>query len=237
MTDTVRRDPSHRPPGTSRALWAIGAVIVVAIIVIVVVLLTRGDDEDSTSTTSTTTPTSATSSSTSTTSEPTTSEDASATTMPDEVDVDLSGAATTPVSVPAVATSTSQLTNVRVGTHQGYIRTVFEFDGDLPGYDVGYVDGPLAEDGSGEPVAVAGERILSVRMFPASAVRFEGDSFVMTYDGPGRITSQGGAVVEVVEVSDFESQMVWAIGTTEGQPFKVTSLSNPTRLIIDVINV
>ena len=235
MTDTRSSDPSARPPAAPRALWAIGAVIVIAIVVIVVVLVTRGDDSDDTADDTTTTTTTA---STTTTTEATTTteQDASATTMPDEVDVDLSGAATTPVIAPPVATSTAPLTNVRVGTHQGYVRTVFEFEGELPGYEVAYAEGPLIEDGSGEEVVVEGSRAISVRMAPASAVSL-GETVTRSYDGPDRFSSEGGAVTEVVEVSDFEAQMTWAIGTTEGQPFKVTTLSNPTRLIIDVVNV
>jgi hypothetical protein len=236
MTDTTPRDPSPSQPGPPKVLWAIGGVIVVAVIVVVAVLLTRDDDGDDVADTDTTT---STTEATTTTTEATTTTtpDASATTMPDEVDVDLSGAATTPVSVPPPGTPTAQLTNVRVGTHQGYVRTVFEFDGELPGYDIGFVDGPMREDGSGDEVPVEGTRTISVRMTPASAVVLGADSFTRTYDGPDRFTSEGGAVTEVVEVGDFEAQMTWAIGTTEGQPFKVSSLSNPTRLIIDVINV
>ena len=112
-----------------------------------------------------------------------------------------------------------------------------EFDGDLPGYDVGYLDGPPREDGSGEEVAVEGDRILSVRMTPASGVVLGPDSVTETYTGPDRITAaSGGVVTEVVQLGDFEAQLTWAIGTIGGQRFKVTTLSDPTRLVVDVVN-
>lgn len=223
-----------------RGLWVVGALLLVAVVAIVVAVIAGGDDDNvrdtadqvATSTVSSDTSTSSTADST-TTSSP----DAAVTTAPNTPPADLSGAATTRVSVPYPDTPTAQLTMVRVGVHQGYVRTTFEFTGDLPGYDIGYLDGPPREDGSGDEVAVEGGRILSVRMSPASGVILGSDSFTQTYTGPDRITAaSGGAVTEVVQLGDFESQSTWAIGTTEGQRFKVTTLSGPTRLVVDVVN-
>jgi hypothetical protein len=240
MTNDPDPAPGSTAGGTPRAMWWVGGVLVLVIIGLVVALVVRngedGDDvADRDAVTGSTEP-STTSTSTTTTEATTTSEDASATTGPNEPPADLSNAATTPVSVPAPPIETAQLTAVRVGTHEGYVRVVFEFTGELPGYDIGYVDGPVREDGSGDEVAVEGERVLSVRMTPASGVVLGGESFTRTYTGPDRIAGGGGAVTEVVEVSDFESQMTWAIGTTGGQRFAVSDLSSPTRLVIDVVN-
>ena len=45
------------------------------------------------------------------------------------------------------------LERVAVGRHEGYDRVVFQFRGEgLPGYRVEYVEPPLKEDGSGNPV-------------------------------------------------------------------------------------
>jgi len=235
MSDPQASSPTTSP-GSRRALWITTGVLVVVVAVLVGVVLVRGGDDGDDEAADTTTASTTTSSSSSTTPTSTTTPDAAVTTGPNEPPADLSGAATTPVSVPASGAPTAQLTAVRVGTHQGYIRIAFEFDGEVPGYDIGYLDGPLYEDGSGAEVPISGEKVLSVRMTPASAIRMEGETFTRTYTGPDRLTSSGGAVTEVVEAGDFESQMTWGIGTTGGQSFKVTTLTEPTRLIIDVVN-
>ena len=173
--------------------------------------------------------TSSTSSSTSSTSSTSTTDGTSPST-PGGLD----GASTTPVSVPYPQIETAQLTDVTVGTHEGYDRVVFTFDGELPGYDIGYLDGPVTQDGSGDPVEVGGTHAISVRMSPASGALLDGESFEMTYDGPDRIEGPGNPVVEVVRAGDFEAQLTWAIGVDGEQPFKVSTLSAPTRIVVDV---
>ena len=224
------------PTPGRRALWVVGGLIVVAVVAVVVALVVNASDDtetaESTTSSSTTVP-----STTSTGATTNSSPDAAETTGPNEPPADLSGADTTRVSVPSPSTPAAQLTAVRVGVHQGYVRTAFEFTGDLPGYDIGYLDGPPLQDGSGEEVAVEGGRVLSVRMAPASGVILGPDVVTETYTGPDRITAaSGGAVTEAVLLGDFESQLTWAIGTTGGQRFKVSTLSAPTRLVIDVVN-
>ncbi len=173
--------------------------------------------------------TSSTSSSTSSTSSTSTTEGTSPST-PGGLD----GASTTPVSVPYPQTETAQLTDVTVGTHEGHDRVVFTFDGDLPGYDIGYLDGPVTQDGSGDPVEVGGTHAISVRMSPASGALLDGENVEMTYDGPDRVEGPGSPVVEVVRAGDFEAQLTWAIGVDGEQPFKVSTLSAPTRIVVDV---
>lgn len=241
MNDDPSTTPDSAQPAQRRALVIVGAVLAVAIVVVAVALLVRGgdsngDDAASGTTTTASTASTSTSSTPATNTSSTTSPDAAVTTGPNEPPADLSGAATTQVSVPYPNTPTAQLTAVRVGTHEGYVRVVFEFTGELPGYDIGYLNGPVTEDGSGDVVAVEGKRVISVRMTPASGVLLGNGSYTETYTGPDRIPGMGGAVTEVVEAGDFESQTTWAIGTTGGQRFKVSTLSNPTRLVVDVVN-
>jgi hypothetical protein len=146
----------------------------------------------------------------------------------------LQGASTAPVSVPMPDVDPARLVAVRIGSHAGYDRVVFELDGDLPGYDVGYLDGPVTEDGSGEPIAVDGSAVLSVRLAPASGAIIGVDEVVQTYVGPDRITGDGEPVTEVVRAGDFEAQSTWAIGVDGMRPFTVSTLEGPTRIIVDV---
>ncbi len=79
----------------------------------------------------------------------------------------LEGASTAPVVWSSSITETALLSGVRVASHEGYDRVVFEFRNGVPGYDVRYVEPPILADGSGEEVPVAGGAALVVRMEPA----------------------------------------------------------------------
>ncbi len=146
----------------------------------------------------------------------------------------LRGASASPVSTPATA-ERSYLRAVRSARHADHDRVVFEFEGGLPGYRVSYVDPPLFEDGSGRPVKVDGSAVLEVRMERAASARISGDRVVLTYRGPSRLRRPDmPAVVEVVEVGDFEAVLRWAIGSRGLVPFKVTTFTGPSRLVVDL---
>ena len=144
------------------------------------------------------------------------------------------GFSATPVSVPATG-EVALLSAVRAAGQQGFDRVVFEFTAELPGYKVGYVERPVLEDGSGKEVSVTGGAVLEVRMAPASGVELSASGVRPTYTGPARLRPSGTVVVaEVVRVGDFEGQLTWVVGTSGRAPFKVSTLSAPPRLVIDV---
>ena len=64
-------------------------------------------------------------------------------------------------AAPAGAQSTPTLVDVRAGSHAGFDRVVFQFRGAVPEHRVQYVD-QLVEDGTGDPVSVAGAADLEV---------------------------------------------------------------------------
>jgi hypothetical protein len=145
----------------------------------------------------------------------------------------LAGAGTTAVVAPSTAKATSLLDRVAVGRHPGYDRVVFQFrDDGLPGYRVEYVQPPLKEDGSGDPVDVAGNAFVVVRMEPASGFDLNTGEGQLVYKGPKRLP--GASVVkEVVRTGDFESVLSWAVGLESKVPFRVTTAASPSRLIVD----
>ena len=149
----------------------------------------------------------------------------------------LAGADTTPVSAVATASDTALLERVAVGRHDGFDRVVFQFRGDgLPGYRVEYASPPFVEDGSGNPVSVAGSAFVVVRMEPASGFDLNTGEGVKVYTGPKRIdASSAGATVikELVRTGDFEAVLTWTIGLEAKVPFLVTTASSPARLIVD----
>ena len=132
-------------------------------------------------------------------------------------------------AAPAGAQSAPTLTDVRAGGHTGFDRVVFEFSGAVPEHRVGYVD-QLVQDGSGRPVAVAGAADLEVVFRGANAHRQDGSPTI----SPRRFSTGLTAVKEVVQAGDFEAVVTYGIGVDRKRPIKVSTLSNPSRLVIDV---
>ncbi len=131
------------------------------------------------------------------------------------------------------------LERVDVGRHEGYDRVVFRFRDQLPGYRVEYVQPPLKEDGSGNPVEIQGNAIVMVRMEPASGFDLNTGEGVMTYKGPRRIagSDSGTSVVrELVRTGDFEAVLHWAVGLSDRVDFRVRTATSPARLIVDFRN-
>jgi len=152
----------------------------------------------------------------------------------------LAGAGTSIVVAPSTAKATALLERVAVGHHEGYDRVVFEFrDEGLPGYRIEYVEPPLKEDGSGDPVDIAGNAFVVVRMEPASGFDLNTGEGELVYKGPKRLegSSAGATVVkEVVRTGDFEAVLSWAVGLDSKVPFRVTTATSPSRLIVDFKN-
>lgn len=143
-----------------------------------------------------------------------------------------SGFGTDPVT--GSGTGRGLLAEVRLGAHNGFDRVVFQFRDTLPGFHVRYVDPPIIQDGSGEPIPVDGSAFVQVRMEPASG--FDFDTGTPAYTGPDRISgaSAGLAVVrEVVRSGDFEGVLGWVVGLGRRVGFQVTTLSGPSRLVVD----
>ncbi len=123
------------------------------------------------------------------------------------------------------------LTDVQVGAHDGFERIVFRFGkfDTVPGYTVAHASGPFTQDGSGQPVAVAGSGHIAVRLNAAA----HSEAGQTTYTGSKRIQGHG-SVTEVVMLGDFEGVVSWVIGTTNEKPFRVFTLEDPARVVVDV---
>jgi len=88
------------------------------------------------------------------------------------------------------------------------------------GYDVSYqpADTAKIEDASGNPVEIAGNAFLVVRLTPAMTAKIDGDEVTKTYTGPSRLPGQG-PITEVVKTGDFEGVVTWVIGLDRELPF------------------
>ena len=145
----------------------------------------------------------------------------------------LTGASTEPPSRRARARRSSCSPTFAQPLHPGFDRVVFEFRNGVPGYDVRYVEPPVHADGSGNEVSVAGGSVLRIRMEPA----LDADLTKSRRHAPipGRPASRrddrgrrarphrrlrGGA-----DLGDRRESE---------QPFSVTQLESPARIVIDV---
>jgi hypothetical protein len=123
-----------------------------------------------------------------------------------------------------------RLVGIRSGRHGTFDRVVFDLHGDAPGYRVGYVD-TVREDGSGKVIDLRGGADIMVRLTPAQAHRNDGST---TYTGPTRIFVDDPELREVAVAGDFEGVVSIGLGVHAKRGFRVLTLSDPTRIVVDV---
>lgn len=139
----------------------------------------------------------------------------------------------------AVDTATSSagarltVTDVRVGTHDGFDRVVLELGGiGTPGWRVGYADAGV-EDPSDRPVDLPGDRVLNI-MIEGTAYPFDTD--LPEFSTTDRVAGTGTtAVTEVAFLGTFEAQSQAMIGVDgDAAPFRVFLLQDPVRVVVDI---
>src|SRR5262249_30714858 len=120
----------------------------------------------------------------------------------------------------------SLLKDVRTGEHASYDRVVFEFAGPpLPGYHLEYVGKPVRECGSGKVHDVAGEGRLRVVFEPANGAK----------KGKGHRVHLK-VVREVEPMCATENRVEWVLGLAAQNPYRVLELSDPPRIVVDVLH-
>jgi hypothetical protein len=124
----------------------------------------------------------------------------------------------------------ARLIAVRTATHDGFDRTVFEFDKRLPGYHTEYIDQPVRKCGSGKVAQLAGDGWLEVRLYPARAHTEEGEPTVLERERMLDMT----VLSELEQTCDFEAVVTWVLGVQSPNRYRVRELSSPPRLVIDV---
>ena len=128
----------------------------------------------------------------------------------------------------ADAPGTPTLVAIRASHHPGFDRIVYEFDGSVPtSHEVRYVD-KLVGDASGLPVPIAGRAILRVRFEPAQAHDAQGSTV------PERKAFPLPNIMTTVRAGDFEAVTTYGIGLAKRTPFQVSTLQNPSRVVIDI---
>lgn len=127
------------------------------------------------------------------------------------------------------------LRNVRAAAQEGFDRIVFEFAGDeIPGYAIEYKDAAIA-CGSGQDVTgfigggQAPPAMLMVDLRPAAAHDDNGNA-TAARDVPARLAT----ITRAFSTCDFEGQVEYAVALTAEQPFRVSTLEDPPRIVIDI---
>ncbi len=120
------------------------------------------------------------------------------------------------------------LVDIRAAHHPGFDRIVFEFAGGLPvTHRVQYVD-KLIADASGKRVRIAGRAILRVVLNPADAHDSSGPTM------PRRRAFALPNIMTTVRAGDFEAVTTYGVGLAKRTPFRVFTLTDPGRVVIDV---
>ncbi|SEE27180.1 AMIN-like domain-containing (lipo)protein [Ruania alba] len=125
------------------------------------------------------------------------------------------------------------LVDARTGAHEGFDRVVIEFDGTgTPGWTAEYVD-EAVQDGSGNPILLEGDAVLEVRLDGTRYPEKTDDYF-----SPTTLDHEGEEVEQVDVGGTFEgyTQVVLGIDDSDA-PFRVFSLTDPVRVVIDVQHV
>jgi hypothetical protein len=148
-----------------------------------------------------------------------------------EADVHLFEGTIGVVDRPSRARSTVMLRAVRTARHDGFDRTVFEFEGaDLPAYHIEYIEKPVRQCASGEAVPIRGGGWLHVRFSGAAAHTELGEATVGFRERQVDLPT----VLEVESICDFEGEVSWVLGVRSLNQYRTVEFSGPTRLVVDV---
>jgi hypothetical protein len=125
----------------------------------------------------------------------------------------------------------ANIVDVRVGTHDGYDRVVFEFEQGTPELTLDRAEPPFTADGSGLPIDVDGTSFLGLVMRGGTK---QTDAGTSSYDGSTDISPDFPALVHLIEGGDFERQSTWYLGLSGESCVRVLLLDAPPRLVIDI---
>ena len=134
------------------------------------------------------------------------------------------------------STETLYLTHVALKSEDCISTVSFELEPEAQvlGYDVSYqpADTAKIEDGSGNPVEIAGNAFLVVKLTPAMTAKIDGDQVTKTYTGPKRLPGTD-PITEVVKTGDFEGVVTWVIGLDRELPFSAEPRDDTVDVVID----
>jgi hypothetical protein len=164
--------------------------------------------------------------------EPSASASVSVSTAPSAEPSDDQGPFACALPVTAIGTTPrAQITDIRVGEHDGYDRIVFEFAAGIPDHLIEAAMPPFIQDPSGLPMNVAGSAFWKIVMNGGTIMSPDGG---VTYSGPPSFSPGFSKLVQLVSGGDFEAVSTWYVGLSDVSCLRVQTLSSPSRLVIDI---
>jgi hypothetical protein len=132
----------------------------------------------------------------------------------------------------AASIGLAHLADVRVGTHSGYDRIVFEFIEDgTPEFRIEAAEPPFTRDPSDLPMAVNGSAFLRIILSGGTKM---GDDGNPTYTGLTEFGPGFDQLVDLIEQGDFEAVNSWYVGMADEACLRAFVLSDPSRIVIDL---
>lgn len=123
------------------------------------------------------------------------------------------------------------LREVRTAGHEAFDRIVLDFGADaVPNYRISYIDSPVRQCGSGNPVSLAGDAWLSITVQPANAHTEEGEPTVRERERTPGLP----VLLELKLICDFEAMVEIVAGVESPEQYRSFVLESPNRLVVDI---
>jgi hypothetical protein len=122
-----------------------------------------------------------------------------------------------------------RVVNLHYSHHPRFDRVVINIRGQIPGGQTFYAR-RFSYDPSGEPVPIGGRSGLAVVLFPARAHNDQGENL---YTGPQIARPHLQTLKALAFTGDFEGYVSFAFALTHRAPYRIFTLTDPHRIIID----
>ena len=125
------------------------------------------------------------------------------------------------------STGVANVTAARMAEQPGFDRFVLQFDRPVPSYTVKRQAKPVFSlGGSGQAITLSGTAGVLVQVHSATGAG--------TFSGSTDITHTEYLVLrEARQTEDFEGYVSWGLGLTHAACFRVFTLADPPRLVVD----
>ena len=131
----------------------------------------------------------------------------------------------------AATANRAQIHDIRVGTHDGYDRIVWEFESGIPAVTVERTQPPFIADPSGLPLSVHGSSFLKIVMQGGTILT---PDYTKSFTGATSLMPAYPTLVELKAAGDFEGVGTWYVGMSAETCVRVFTLTAPDRLVIDL---
>jgi hypothetical protein len=123
-----------------------------------------------------------------------------------------------------------RVVNLRYGHHELFDRVVIRIRGSFPGGHASFQRN-FTYDGSGNPVPIRGRAGLRVAVTPAYAHDDAGNN---VYRGPRLARPRFQTLKALAFTGDFEGVVSFAFALRHRAPYRIFTLNEPRRIVIDV---